>query len=73
MGAGSKGGERPLQYSVKRKPVLGPPVALPVTLGGMEMRSPVSLSPGAYVTSVGGSSQIWKRSWARGTGSRRSS
>ena len=26
MVAGSKGGERPLQYSVKRKPVLGPPM-----------------------------------------------
>ena len=26
VGAGSKGGERPLQYSVKRKPVLGPPM-----------------------------------------------
>ena len=47
----------------------GSPVALPVTLGGMEMRSAVSHSPGVYVTS----SQIWKRSWARGTGSRRSS
>ena len=51
----------------------GSPVALPVTLGGMEMRSAVSNSPGAYVTSVGGFSQIWKRSWASGTGSRRSS
>ena len=47
---------------MKRKPVLGPHMALPVTLGGMEMRSAVSHSPGAYVTSVGGSSQIWKRS-----------
>ena len=27
-------------------------MALPVTLGGMEMRSAVSNSPGAYVTSV---------------------
>ena len=47
-------------------------MALPVTLGGMKMRT-VSHSPGAYVTSVGASSEKLKRSWARGTGSRRSS
>ena len=46
---------------------------LPVTLGGMDMRTAVSHSPGAYVTSVGASSEKGKRSWARGTGSRRSS
>ena len=33
-------------------------MALPVTLGGMEMRTAVSHSPGTYVTSVGASSEI---------------